>query len=208
MKTQYMKTTRFLFILTLAALFLMTSCVKDNLNTGSKLNGYWYLSSYQRILKSSSGSVLQSFDMQFTESDSPRYMNVTGARFAPYYEHHWSGWAPLNFTPGYLFTYSPNAEADNNHFTTDISDSVIRLNGQTTFSASFDYDSDGLITSHDAVSPDGFGSLLVGLDGMRDEQYNPSIWVNSNDMPLSATFVLVYTKTDKSHFDSWYKGNY
>ena len=113
-----MKRKRILLIL--AILSLATSCVKDNLNTGNKLNGYWYLSSYQRVLKSSSGAVLQSIDMPFTENDSPRYMNVSGDRFVPYIEqdnkHGWSGWEHLNFTPGYLLTFSLTVEADNSNF--------------------------------------------------------------------------------------------
>lgn len=205
-----MKRKRILLIL--AILSLATSCVKDNLNTGNKLNGYWYLSSYQRVLKSSSGAVLQSIDMPFTENDSPRYMNVSGDRFVPYIEqdnkHGWSGWEHLNFTPGYLLTFSLNVEADNSHFTADITDNVIRLNGQTTFSASIDFNCDGVVDANDAHSPDGFGDLTRGLDGMRDEQYNPYIWIKEADMPVLATLVLVYTKTEKSHFDSWYQGDY
>lgn len=203
-----MKQYKLFFFLVLAVLNVTASCSKDNLNTGGKLNGYWYLSSYQRILTSAGGAVLQSFDMAFTESDSPRYMNVSGARFVPYFDHGWSGWEHLNFTPGYLFTFSLNAEADNSHFTTDINDSIISLNGQTSYSASEDINGDGIINGYDAMSPDDFGDLMTGLDGMREQKYNPSIWIKESDMPLSATFVLVYAKTEKSYFESWYKGDY
>ena len=103
-----------------------------------------------------------------------------------------------------FFTFSLNVEADNGHFKTDVNDNVIRLNGQTTYSATGDINGDLIINGNDAVSPDGFGNLDPGLDGI----YNPSIWIKDDDMPLSATFELVYTKTEKTHFDSWYKGDY
>ena len=68
---RFYETIQIFFFLVLAVLNVTASCSKDNLNTGGKLNGYWYLSSYQRILTSAGGAVLQSFDMAFTESDMP-----------------------------------------------------------------------------------------------------------------------------------------
>ena len=184
-------------ILSLAVILALLSCEKTIPNEGGKLDGYWYQSYYELTLYSVSGTQLYKSVRDSTESTAYRYMHVKGSSFVPYIDHGWSGWIRLNYTPGYLYSFSPNYEPDESCFTTTVSDDTIVLEGHTTYIIVSDNNGDGIVNSDDGVSIDGFGYLgFIGLN------------CSSEDLPLKGTHKLIYRKTKKENFDVWYTGDY
>ena len=184
-----------LSVIATLVILMFVSCTKDSLNKGGKTDGYWYMSYKELIL--SDGTVLYDDVHRHNETDTPRYIHVKGSSFVPYIDHGWSGWIRLNFTPGYLYSFSPNYEPDESCFTTTVSDDTIVLEGHTTYIIESDINGDGIVNSDDGVSIDGFGYLgFIGFN------------CSSEDLPLKGTHKLIYRKTKKENFDVWYTGDY
>ena len=72
-----------LFPILVLVLGVICSCEKTIDFGDEDPDGYWYMSSFQMKAEDATGKVITDPMAEFSESDSPKYIKVSGASFVP-----------------------------------------------------------------------------------------------------------------------------
>lgn len=170
-------------------------------------DGYWYMSSFQMKAEDATGKVITDPVAEFSESDSPKYIKVSGTSFVPYYNHARTEYDRLSLTGLRLYAFQDFVDYDKNaeslvDYTADAD--KITLTGRATVNYWLDANGnpqdrnrDGIINREDVAVASG---VLPGEITLSNLGSLPL------ELPYTLSFTLQFTHTDLSHFEAWYTG--
>ena len=189
------------------SLCVLASCEKTIDFGDEEPDGYWYMSSIQMTAEDATGKVITDPVAEFRESDSPKYIKVSGTSFVPYYDHARTEYDRLSFTGFHLYVFQGDEDYDKSaeslvEYTADAD--KITLTGRATVNYWLDasgnpqdWNRDGIINREDVAVASG---VLPGEITL----YN--LGTLPLELPYTLSFTLQFTRTDQSHFEAWYTG--
>lgn len=165
------------------------------------------MSSIQMKAEDATGKVITDPVAVFSESDSPKYIKVSGTSFVPYYKHARTEYDRLSLTGLRLYAFQDFVDYDKSaeslvDYTADAD--KITLTGRATVNYWLDANGnpqdsnrDGIINREDVAVASG---VLPGEITLSNLGSLPL------ELPYTLSFTLQFTRTDQSSFDAWYTG--